>query len=769
MAAQRWLIVNADEFGRSENINRGVARAHRQGIVTSASLMVRSPAAEHAAAIGRDLSGLSVGLHLDLGEWAYRAGEWRRVYAVVDLDDREAVAAEVQHQLTRFRELTGGLPTHLDSYQHLHREGHLRSVLRELADRLAVPVRGVSARIRHIGGFFGQTSQGEPYPDGITPAALVAILKGLPAGCSELACHPGEVEELELGYRMERFRELGTLCDPRVREVLSMSGIRLRSFHGLLADLERAGLHGETISRAHNGLDPAPRTGSVAGGGEGASAPTSPPRLLIRSGYRLRREGHLTAALEAFERAVELAPRSDGIQRGHRVVAGEVRVLRDGWTLESRDRESIAPIRGRVLHLVGRSLPYVQTGYAIRTGYVVRAQRAVGLDPQVVTQLDFPPVGDDATPFTEVVDGVRHHRLPSRGPLPVELDVRLSANVALLTDLVRRTRPAVLHAASDYRNGLMALSLGRRFRLPVVYEMRGFWEETRLVKQGAGAAQRESYRWHRAREIQCARDADRVVTLSEGMKAHLVEQGIAPDRIHVIPNAVDPGAFSDAPRDGALARSLGVEPDEAVVGYISGLAAYEGIHILLESIARLVSRGHRVRGLIVGDGDERDSLEALAGHLGITDRVVFTGRVPHADVLRYYGLIDVFVVPRTADRVCQLVTPLKPYEAMAAGRALVVSGVGALREMVEDGVTGVVFPPEDPDALASILESLIHDGARRAELGAAAREWVCRNRTWRQSGELYLELYRSLGGVLPVARETRLPSTASTFCETRLP
>jgi glycosyltransferase involved in cell wall biosynthesis len=241
------------------------------------------------------------------------------------------------------------------------------------------------------------------------------------------------------------------------------------------------------------------------------------------------------------------------------------------------------------------------------------------------------------------------------------------------------------------------------------------------------------------------RQADHVVTLADTMRERLVERGVDAAAITVIPNAVDTERFVPVGRDPALAELLGISPDETVLGYISSFSHYEGIRYLIDATARLAASGRRVRCLLVGDGDQRAILEAHAEAAGIADRVLFTGRVPHADVLAYYGLIDVFVVPRTDDRVSQLVTPLKPYEAMAAGRALVVSRVPALVEMIVEGVTALAFGPEDTNDLVAVLEGLVDDPARRAELGAAGRQWVCANRTWRGNGDLYRELYHDLG------------------------
>src|SRR3954447_3272211 len=198
----RLLIVNADDFGRSSGVNRGVARAHEEGIVTSASLMVRWPAAVEAAAYARARADLSVGLHVDLGEWRFDGGEWRRVYEVAG-SDAAAIETEVAAQLGRFRELVGRDPTHVDSHQHVHRADPVRSVVERTAEMLDVPLREVRGGVAYCGSFYGQTATGEPLPGALDPERLIAILEELPPGPSELACHPGELddEQLESVYR----------------------------------------------------------------------------------------------------------------------------------------------------------------------------------------------------------------------------------------------------------------------------------------------------------------------------------------------------------------------------------------------------------------------------------------------------------------------------------------------------------------------------------------------------------------------------------------
>jgi predicted glycoside hydrolase/deacetylase ChbG (UPF0249 family) len=230
VTGHRSLIVNADDFGQSPGINRGVIRAHEHGIVTSATLMVRWPAAEGAAAYAREHPDLSVGLHLDLGEWEYVADGWRSRYEVVDTDDPVAVEAEVRRQLDAFRRLLDRDPSHLDSHQHVHRHEPVRSSLRATGERLGVPVRDLTGAARYRGDFYGQDGRGWPVPGAITVDGLVRLLGELPDGVTELGCHPGEPEDLPSTYRAERAVEVETLCDPRVAAALDDLDIRLRSF-----------------------------------------------------------------------------------------------------------------------------------------------------------------------------------------------------------------------------------------------------------------------------------------------------------------------------------------------------------------------------------------------------------------------------------------------------------------------------------------------------------------------------------------------------------
>jgi predicted glycoside hydrolase/deacetylase ChbG (UPF0249 family) len=231
--AEKLLIVNADDFGLSAGVNRGIIRAHEHGVVTSASLMVRQPAAAEAAAYAKTTPSLGLGLHLDLGEWVYRGGRWAAAYEVVSLKDPAAVAAELGRQLGAFRKLTGRDPDHFDSHQHVHRDEPVRSIAVELAARVGVPLRHFHGQVRYRGDFYGQTGKGEPLAEAIGAAALARVVRSLAPGVTELACHPGDDAALDSPYRAERVREVEALCDPEVRAALTDAGVRLITFAGI--------------------------------------------------------------------------------------------------------------------------------------------------------------------------------------------------------------------------------------------------------------------------------------------------------------------------------------------------------------------------------------------------------------------------------------------------------------------------------------------------------------------------------------------------------
>jgi glycosyltransferase involved in cell wall biosynthesis len=401
-----------------------------------------------------------------------------------------------------------------------------------------------------------------------------------------------------------------------------------------------------------------------------------------------------------------------------------------------------------VLHLVNDALPATSAGYTIRTHEIALAQRAAGLDPHVVTPSGY-PVTQGVIDGRRLVtlDGIPYHRLlPWRAP-----DAAQTRWLDQAAQLTARLRPAILHAASNYTNARIALALGERYRLPVVYEVRGFWEDTWLSRHPNNTeelAHSELYRRNRDLETQSMQRADLVVTLGEAMRDEIVARGVPPEKVIIVPNAVSDEFLRPLPDATNLRKALGIGTDEHVVGLVSSLVPHEGIGTLLEATRRLRDRGLPVRALIVGDGPERHALQRQAAALGLGEAAIFTGRVPAANVREYHALLDVFVVPRTADRVCQLVTPLKPVEAMASGLCVVTSQLKALAEIIKPEVTGVLTTPQDPAALADTLELLVCNPDIRRKLADNAREWVARDRTWAHNAARYREAYAHLGAIL---------------------
>ena len=438
------------------------------------------------------------------------------------------------------------------------------------------------------------------------------------------------------------------------------------------------------------------------------------------------------------------------------MIAARVAVLEPGWTPDLGETGPAfrtmhgSAVRGRVLHVVSRALPYHQVGYTLRSQSIGESQLAAGLEPQFATIGNFPAnVGVTAAPRDWNVRGVPYHRLAPGFTDNGFHDRMVAASARGALALAEQLRPAVLHPASNHLQAQVALAIAEPLGIPVVYEVRGFIEETWAShpERDEDAARRsERYQAVRATESRVMAASDAVVTLSETMRLEIIARGCLPENVVVIPNAVDVERFRPIPRNDQLAARLGIGPDELVVGYISTLTAYEGIRYLIEAVAALLGRGRRLRLLLVGDGRDREALVELAHRLGLDDgSLVMPGRVPHDDVQAWYSIIDVFVVPRTADRVSALVTPLKPFEAMAMARALVVSDVPPLREIVTPGETGLVFRPEDAGHLAEVIEGALDDPELRARLGRQAREWVASSRTWAHNGVRYRQLYERLG------------------------
>ncbi|WP_079433685.1 TIGR04063 family PEP-CTERM/XrtA system glycosyltransferase [Zoogloea sp. LCSB751] len=388
----------------------------------------------------------------------------------------------------------------------------------------------------------------------------------------------------------------------------------------------------------------------------------------------------------------------------------------------------------RILHVLDHSLP-LHSGYAFRTVSILREQRKLGWE---TFHLTTPKQGTSAG-GSEQADGWTFHRTANSGQEGLVAQMRLTA--ARLDELVAELRPDILHPHSPVLNALPALWVGRKRRIPVVYEMRASWEDA-AVDHGTTSEGSLRYRVSRGLESFALRRADQVTTICEGLRGDIRARGVPDERITVIPNAVDVAAFQfGAEPDPVLRSSLGLD-GKTVLGFAGSFYGYEGLDLLIEATHKLVPAYPDLRVLLVGGGPQEANLKAQVERLGLGDRVVFTGRVPHSQVQRYYELIDVLAYPRLPIRLTELVTPLKPLEAMAQGRMFVASDVGGHRELIRHGETGFLFRAGDADALAAAIDDVLTRRDVWPHVRVQARRFVEVERTWENSVARYREVYR---------------------------
>jgi PEP-CTERM/exosortase A-associated glycosyltransferase len=392
----------------------------------------------------------------------------------------------------------------------------------------------------------------------------------------------------------------------------------------------------------------------------------------------------------------------------------------------------------RILHIFDHSLP-LHSGYTFRSAAILREQRALGWETFHLTS----PKHDVAEADEEEFDGLHFYRTRwapagfSSRPIAREFAL-MHALEARLEEVVDRVRPHVLHTHSPVLNAVPTIRVGRRRGIPVVYEVRAFWEDA-AVDLGTTTEGSLRYRATRALETWALKNADAVTCICEGLRRDIVARGVAEEEVTVIPNAVDIDKFEIGTiPDAQLKAGLGLG-DSLVLGFIGSFYAYEGLPLLLDAVARLLARGIDVRALLIGGGPEEARLREQAKPLG--DRVVMPGRVPNADVARYYDLVDFLVYPRLSMRLTDLVTPLKPLEAMAQGRPVVASDVGGHRELIRHGETGLMFKSGSAEALADTLAQALGSEHLASRLRAGGRRFVEQERNWRASVANYVPVY----------------------------
>ena len=461
-----------------------------------------------------------------------------------------------------------------------------------------------------------------------------------------------------------------------------------------------------------------------------------------------QREGDLQVQLRLLG---SLPSKPDGLTAKRiNLLSGHLRELSPSWfpvVPGPPERLSRRAEPVRVCHLMKVCRPYEDTGGAIRNFNTVASQLDAGLAPYVVTPIAYPRTDDVPDSMMTTLSGVRHYHLDVGGADPSRWrrDDALQLEVSLAASVVRGMGADVIHAASGYRGydgALKGIALARHFDLPLVYEVRSLHEHT-WAPAAEGTDEMPQTLLRRRREDQCMAIADHVVTIAEAMRDLLVRRGVSPDKVTVVPNAVDRHWFEESPRFEAEAAALRKRHGlrGTVLGYVSNLSGREGHAVLIEATGRLIAEGRDVSCLLVGDGPSRAALEAQVAAAGLAGRVVFTGNVPHDDVRAAYEAIDIFVVPRIADYASDYVTPMKPFEALALRRPLVMSDRPVANEIVGTEERGLLFRTGDASHLAHIVARLIDDGDTASRLGEAGRDWVRSARRWDRNAEAYRALY----------------------------
>ncbi len=397
----------------------------------------------------------------------------------------------------------------------------------------------------------------------------------------------------------------------------------------------------------------------------------------------------------------------------------------------------------KVLHILDHSIP-LHSGYTFRSRAILQQQQALGIETCHVTS----PKQGNTEVGEDLVDGLKFYR--SAQPQGWMTKVPGLNQLALIKPLTERIlqavaieKPDVLHAHSPALNGLAALRAAQICGLPVVYEIRAFWEDA-AVDHGTCKEGDVRYQLTRQMENYVVKRASAVTTICEGLRLDLVNRGFAADKFTVIPNAVNTEQFQiSAGRDQQLEQQLGLQ-DCLVLGFLGSFYAYEGLDLAIRALPAVIAAQPNVRLLLVGGGPQQQQLKQLTEELGLSDYVIFTGRVPHAEVDRYYSLVDLLIYPRKSMRLTDLVTPLKPLEAMAQGKLVLASDVGGHKELITDGVNGFLFPADNVTAFSDTIIRLTQHSAEWPQIIAQGREFVEQVRNWRVSVSRYLPLYQQL-------------------------
>jgi len=402
----------------------------------------------------------------------------------------------------------------------------------------------------------------------------------------------------------------------------------------------------------------------------------------------------------------------------------------------------------KVLFVMEDSIPR-DMGCPVRNRYLMENLRKVGVEVLGLTSPFMEVLPGEITKGWEVINGVRYHRSRYINSItnitcpPLRWVKRIPMfrqYCELLERICLEEKPDVIHAITSYFNGTAANRVGMKLNIPRLYEVRSVAGSAAAVIDGKPY---KSFKYQTVWRLdkKAMQEATRVAPLSEALKRELVRRGIPEDKMDVVHNAIDIDAFVPQEPSTELVQKYDLE-SKTVVGFIGSTRKIEGLSLLVKAASQVVKACPQVLFLIIGDGDDLASLKTLSRESGVAGSFIFTGRIPHQTILQYYSVIDVFVIPRISALVNETVSPLKPLEAMATARAVLASDVGGLAEVIQTGETGVLFKADDVSDLAAKLVDLVQNRQKRLIIGKAAREWIVKNRQWKDMTEGYFQIYK---------------------------
>ncbi|MGP5086284.1 glycosyltransferase [Brachybacterium tyrofermentans] len=549
---------------------------------------------------------------------------------------------------------------------------------------------------------------------------------------------------------------IGTSADPVNRAIVQINeAYKNNTFSQETLDAAGAGMGANDLVRAHLTVALARGNRTVAGAllkdADPKAVPVNALRRAIRRARSAGKQKQLIEYLEAYRRILPEDGWAKKLQNEtQRNAVSNYQLGKTGFPFPKMRSTPVYEAEDhKVFYLLHNSLPHNSAGYATRTHGLLSELNRIGWDVDGVTRLGYPydmpgkaEVPD--VPLHDVVGNVDYRRLlksreiEKKNPLFHYTERYSSA----LLDLAKEQRPAIIHAASNHWNGLTAVKTARQLGIPSIYEVRGLWEVTRGSRNPEWA-ESNMFKYIARMEADAAKGATRVFAITEALREEMIKRGVDGDKIEIVPNGVDTSRFNPIPRDEELASQLGVA-GKTVIGYVGSVLDYEGIELILEAAEVLNRSREDFHVLIVGDGAELERFQNHVQERELEHVVTFTGRVPHEEVERYYSLVDITPFPRLPLPVCEMVSPLKPFEAMAMGKAVVASDVAALQEIVTPGLNGYLHEKGSTESLIEQLTKLLDDPTLSQQVGNQARDWVVANRDWSQLAQRISNEYANL-------------------------